>query len=114
MARENQLRDDILMCVNATDIHMEAIMRTNIEIDDEVVAELMRLTGRKTKRQVVDDALRDQLGRKRAAKLILDLQGTLEWQGDLDTLRAGRWMSSSPHGAFSARSRFCTTTAIFW
>lgn len=65
-------------------------MRTNIEIDDDVVAELMKLTGRKTKRQVVDDALRDQLHRKRAARLILDLQGTVEWQGELDTLRAAR------------------------
>ncbi|WP_290883894.1 type II toxin-antitoxin system VapB family antitoxin [Hoeflea sp.] len=28
-------------------------MRTNIEIDDDLVADLMKLTGRKTKRQVV-------------------------------------------------------------
>jgi len=65
-------------------------MRTNIEIDDEMVAELMKLTGRKTKRQVVADALRDQLHRKRAAQAILDLQGAVEWQGDAATLRAGR------------------------
>ena len=65
-------------------------MRTNIEIDDELVSELMKLTGRKTKRQVVDDALRDQLRRKRAAQAILNLQGTVEWEGDLATLRGGR------------------------
>ncbi|KJS08432.1 MAG: hypothetical protein VR78_18240 [Hoeflea sp. BRH_c9] len=65
-------------------------MRTNIEIDDEMVAELIKLSGRRTKRQVVDDALRDQLSRKRAAQAILDLQGTVKWQGDPETLRAGR------------------------
>lgn len=65
-------------------------MRTNIEIDDEMVAELMKLTGRKTKRQVVDDALRDQLHRQRAAQAILKLQGTVEWEGDADRLRASR------------------------
>ena len=65
-------------------------MRTNIEIDDELVAELMKLTGRKTKRQVVDDALRDQLLRCRAGQAILKLQGTVEWEGDQDALRASR------------------------
>ena len=65
-------------------------MRTNIEIDDELVAELMKLTGRKTKRQVVDDALRDQLLRRRAGQAILKLQGTVEWEGDMDSLRTGR------------------------
>lgn len=65
-------------------------MRTNIEIDDELVAELMKLTGRKTKRQVVDDALRDQLRRKRAARAILKLEGAVEWDGSNATLRGGQ------------------------
>ena len=65
-------------------------MRTNIEIDDDLVAELMKLTGRKTKRQVVDDALRDQLLRRRAGQAILKLQGTVEWEGDMDSLRTSR------------------------
>lgn len=65
-------------------------MRTNIEIDDELVTELMKLTGRKTKRQVVDDALRDQLRRRRAAQAILDLQGTVEWEEDPGSLRSDR------------------------
>ena len=65
-------------------------MRTNIEIDNDVVAELMELTGRKTKRQVVDDALRDQLHRMRAAKVILMLEGDVEWEGDPAGLRSDR------------------------
>ncbi len=65
-------------------------MRTNIEIDDKVVAELMVLTGAKTKRQVVDEALRAQLDWARAAQDILSLQGKVEWEGDLGSLRQGR------------------------
>jgi Arc/MetJ family transcription regulator len=62
-------------------------MRTNIEIDDDVLKELMALTGVKTKRQIVDDALRQQLRRTKAAKAILELAGTVEWEGDLDAMR---------------------------
>ncbi|WP_299864730.1 type II toxin-antitoxin system VapB family antitoxin [uncultured Hoeflea sp.] len=62
-------------------------MRTNIEIDDAVVQELMKLTGRKTKRQVIDDALRDQLRRKRAAKALLELEGSIEWTDEADLPR---------------------------
>mgnify|MGYP001268922783 CR=1 FL=1 len=65
-------------------------MRTNIDIDDKIVAELMALTGAKTKRQVVDEALRAQLDWTRAAKEILSLQGKVEWEGDLSALRRGR------------------------
>lgn len=62
-------------------------MRTNIDIDEEVVRELMALTGAKTKRQVVDEALRDQLRWKRAAQDILSLRGKVDWVGDLDAMR---------------------------
>ena len=71
-------------------LHIGGIMRTNIEIDDKVVAELMALTGARTKRQVVDDALRAQLDWIKAATGILSLQGKVEWEGDLDALRRGR------------------------
>ncbi len=49
-------------------------MRTNIELDEELVAELLRETGIKTKRELVDHALR-QLLRKRKIQKILDLRG---------------------------------------
>ncbi|HHZ08922.1 MAG TPA: type II toxin-antitoxin system VapB family antitoxin [Rhizobiales bacterium] len=65
-------------------------MRTDIEIDDKVVAELMALTGAKSKRQVVDEALRAQLDRTRAAKDVLSLQGRVEWEGDPASLRRDR------------------------
>ncbi|APH71793.1 type II toxin-antitoxin system VapB family antitoxin [Aquibium oceanicum] len=62
-------------------------MRTNIEIDEALVRELMALTGAKTKRQVVDEALRDQLKWRKAVKDIRSLRGTVEWEGDLDAMR---------------------------
>jgi hypothetical protein len=40
-------------------------MITNIDIDEDVVAEAMRLSGAKTKREVVDRALRELVARAR-------------------------------------------------
>ena len=38
-------------------------MRTNIDIDDELVAAAMKLTGAKTKKQAVEEALKDSWSR---------------------------------------------------
>ncbi len=64
-------------------------MRTNIVIDDTLIREAMRLTGSRTKREVVDLALRRlvQLERQRD---VLSLEGTLNWEGDLEALRQTR------------------------
>lgn len=64
-------------------------MRTNIVIDDTLIAEAMRLTRIKTKREVVDTALRTlvRLERQRA---VLDLEGSIVWEGDLDRMRESR------------------------
>ena len=60
-------------------------MRTNIDIDDAAVAELLRRTGLRTKREVVDLALKKLLKLERQ-KDILQLKG-IGWEGDLDKLR---------------------------
>ncbi|GAB4262902.1 MAG: hypothetical protein Kow0092_13490 [Deferrisomatales bacterium] len=64
-------------------------MRTNIVIDDELLRTAMRLTHARTKREVVDLALRRlvQLERQREA---LSLEGTVEWEGDLEASRRSR------------------------
>jgi Arc/MetJ family transcription regulator len=62
-------------------------MRTNIDVDDELLAEVMRITGAKTKKQAVEESLRDRIRRRDAAKAILDLRGKIEWEGDLDAMR---------------------------
>jgi Arc/MetJ family transcription regulator len=64
-------------------------MRTNIEIDDEVMDEALRLTGVRTKRDAVDLALRELVARHRRLG-ILDLRGRVHWEGDLNTTRRGR------------------------
>ncbi|MGQ0670339.1 MAG: type II toxin-antitoxin system VapB family antitoxin [Actinomycetota bacterium] len=64
-------------------------MRTNIDIDDEVLKEVQRLTGAKTKREAVDVALRELVASHRRAG-ILKLRGKVRWEGDLDVSRAGR------------------------
>lgn len=63
-------------------------MRTNIEIDDEVLDEARRLTGLSTKRETVDYALRELVARQRRHDL-LSLRGRVHWDGDLTKSRSG-------------------------
>ena len=69
-------------------------MRTNIEIDDSLMAEALRLTGLKTKRAVVEAGLR-ALIRLNRQKKILDLAGKVHWEGNLDESREGRFPSDT-------------------
>lgn len=61
-------------------------MRTNIDIDDRLMAEAMAATGLTTKRETVEAALRLLARRKRQAGM-RDLYGQVDWQGDLDAER---------------------------
>jgi Arc/MetJ family transcription regulator len=61
-------------------------MRTNIEIDDKLMAEAMRAMGAKTKREAVETALRRFVEQERR-KDILKLRGKVNWVGDLDAMR---------------------------
>ena len=64
-------------------------MRTNIEIDDEVLREAQRLLGTRTKRETVDMALRELVARHRRIG-VLNLRGRVRWEGDLEESRRGR------------------------
>ncbi len=64
-------------------------MRTNIEIDDDVMREAQRLLGTSTKRETVDLALREVVSRHRRLEL-LSLRGKVHWDGDLAASRSGR------------------------
>lgn len=68
---------------------MVLCMRTNIEINDELIQEVQRLTGTKTKREAVDFALRELIARYRRLG-ILRLRGKVRWEGDLEASRTGR------------------------
>ena len=63
--------------------------RTNIVLDSQLVEEGLKVTGLKTKRSLVDHALRELLRREKQARL-LELRGKIEWEGDLAEMRAGR------------------------
>jgi Arc/MetJ family transcription regulator len=64
-------------------------MRTNIDIDDELLAEAMALTGELTKRATVEAALRTLIRMHRQMAAIERMKG-LGWEGDLDAMREGR------------------------
>mgnify|MGYP006390469595 FL=1 len=61
-------------------------MRTNIVIDDRLIAEAMRLSGARTKRQAVEESLRLMVRLKRQEK-VRKLRGRLRWTADLEAMR---------------------------
>ena len=61
-------------------------VRTNIVIDDELLAEAQRLCGAATKRATVEFALQE-LVRRRERRKVLDLRGKVKWEGDLGNSR---------------------------
>ncbi|WP_068184448.1 type II toxin-antitoxin system VapB family antitoxin [Mycobacterium sp. UM_CSW] len=63
--------------------------RTNIDIDDELAAEVMRRFGLSTKKAAVDLALRRLVGLPLTREFLLGLEG-VGWDGDLDDLRSER------------------------
>jgi Arc/MetJ family transcription regulator len=65
-------------------------VRTNIEIDDEIMRDALRASGLKTKRAAVEAGLK-ALIRLNRQKKILDLAGKVHWEGNLDESREGRF-----------------------
>ena len=61
-------------------------MRTNIEIDDKLMSDTLKLTGLKTKREAVELGLKTLL-RLRKQEQIKRFRGKLDWQGDLNAMR---------------------------
>lgn len=64
--------------------------RTNIELDEKLVKEGMRLFSKKTKKELVDFALREVIRREKA-KGILALEGKVKWEGNLREMRKDRF-----------------------
>ncbi|MFZ1430191.1 MAG: type II toxin-antitoxin system VapB family antitoxin [Geminicoccaceae bacterium] len=73
-------------------------MRTNIDLDDDLLEEARRLSGLRTKKAVVDKALATfiRCAREREA---LAMFGQLDWVGDLEAGREGRLRDSAPEPA---------------
>ena len=67
-------------------------MRTNIVLDDKLIERAQKLTGIKTKREVVHEALRTLILLREQAE-VRNLRGKLKWQGDLPEQRLSRFAS---------------------
>jgi Arc/MetJ family transcription regulator len=66
----------------------QLFVRTNIEIDDDLLADAMRAAGSTIKRATVDEALRTVVRLFRQKKAIEELRG-IGWEGDLNAMREG-------------------------
>jgi len=64
--------------------------RTNIELDEKLVKEGMRLFNKKTKKELINFALKEVIRREKV-KGILALEGKVVWEGDLREMRKGRF-----------------------
>jgi Arc/MetJ family transcription regulator len=64
-------------------------MRTNIEIDDALMAEAQKASGHATKKQTVEEALRLMI-RLRQQREFRTAFGKYPWRGDLAESRRGR------------------------
>lgn len=64
-------------------------VRTNIDIDDALLAEAQELAGTRTKKATVEFALAELI-RRRKAKGMLAFRGAVDLDLDLDTSRGDR------------------------
>jgi Arc/MetJ family transcription regulator len=62
------------------------VARTNVDIDDALIGEVMKRYDLATKRQAVDFALRRLLGTPMTTDDVLAMEGT-GWPGDLESMR---------------------------
>ena len=65
------------------------MLRTNIELDEKLVKEGLKLSRKKTKKELVNHALKELVSRLKQKK-ILELEGKVKWSGKLNDLRKSR------------------------
>jgi Arc/MetJ family transcription regulator len=75
-------------------------MRTNVEIDEELMRRATTLSGKPTKRAVVEEALRLVVQLKRQEG-ILKLFGKVQWEGNLNEMRTSRFPDWDESGEIS-------------
>ncbi len=64
-------------------------MRTNIIIDDTLMIEAQKVSGLKTKKETVEEALRLMVTVKKQAD-IRKFRGKLQWEGNLEKMRTDK------------------------
>lgn len=68
-------------------------MRTHIELDSQLINQAQELSGLKTRKATVNAAL-DEYVKILKRKRLMELRGQVEWNGDLEQLRAHRDLQS--------------------
>lgn len=61
-------------------------MRTNVDINDQLLEKAKKASGLKTKRAVIEKGLETLIKLNEQSK-IRQLRGKVEWEGDLDEMR---------------------------
>ena len=61
-------------------------MRTTLNIDDDALRAAMEFSQGQTKTEVINEALR-RFARAKRRRQLLQFQGKVEWEGDIDALR---------------------------
>lgn len=75
------------MCIDwGIFVYKIKIMRTNIEIDDDLMKKALKYSKLKTKKEIINKALTEYVKYQMRLKL-LSLQGKVKWVGDLDKMR---------------------------
>lgn len=62
-------------------------MRTNIEINEALLADAMAASGKKTKKDTVHEALELLVRVRQGQTALRALRGKIDWEGDLDAMR---------------------------
>ena len=76
------------MCIFSPEhTHSGPAVRTNIVIDEKLMADAIKATGAKTKKEAVELGLKT-LVRLKKQERIRGLRGKLQWIGDLERMRA--------------------------
>lgn len=76
----------VIPSAGVLEVYGRCMARTNIDIDDDLVREVMRRYDISTKKEAVDLALRRLVGVPLTKEFLLGLKGT-GWGGDLDVMR---------------------------
>lgn len=69
-------------------------MRTNIDIDDALLKEAMKISKASTKKDLVHKALQEYV-KMHKRKILVSLRGKVKWEGDLNEMRSyDKWENS--------------------
>jgi len=78
------------MCmISERHTHRQRIVRTNIVIDEKLIADAIKATGARTKKEAVELGLKALIRLKRQES-IRGYRGKLKWRADLDRMRTDR------------------------